>query len=157
MNLKKAQPVKKNSSGNCSLGVWCAVGYRMRSIGSTSSVDLQSKYTSCPRNQQCEPKKISVQKNPETTTVSGFFRYEKIINQDDAGVMSPRANNSKVVSEANSRAVVNDRLTARSPFVALRHFPHTVGDSTVDCQSGVGRHVQQTLRTEGLFADFGAF
>ncbi len=96
-------------------------------------------------------------KNPETTTVSGFFRYEKIINQDDAGVMSPRANNSKVVSEANSRAVVNDRLTATSPFVALRHFPHTVGDSTVDCQSGVGRHVQQTLRTEGLFADFGAF
>jgi len=42
-------------------------------------------------------------------------------------VMSPRANNSKVVSEANGRAVVNDRLTATSHFVALRHFPHTVG------------------------------
>ena len=55
LNLKKAQPVKKNSSGNCFLGRRCAGGYRTRSVGSPSKQDcaasrvlLPAPKTGCP-------------------------------------------------------------------------------------------------------------
>lgn len=50
----KAHAVKENSSGNCFLGVWCEDGYRMRSIGSSSTEDLRSKALSCHSDQKTE-------------------------------------------------------------------------------------------------------
>ena len=48
----KAHTVKKNSSGNCFLGGWCAGGYRMQSIGSPSMENFQRKFLSCHSDQK---------------------------------------------------------------------------------------------------------
>ena len=54
MKLKKAQAVKQNSPVDCFVGLWCAVGYRMQSIGSTNTKDLQRKALSCHPHQISE-------------------------------------------------------------------------------------------------------
>ncbi len=48
----KAHTVKKNSSGNCFLGGWCAGGYRMQSIGAPSMENFQRKFLSCHSDQK---------------------------------------------------------------------------------------------------------